>query len=42
MGNGRLDPTAALLLHDQAAEKGLDAADCTQLLVWWLGEGGKA
>ncbi len=27
---------------DQAASKGLDAADCTQLLVWWLGEGGKA
>jgi 3-hydroxyisobutyrate dehydrogenase len=27
---------------DQAASEGLDAADCTQLLVWWLGEGGKA
>jgi 3-hydroxyisobutyrate dehydrogenase len=27
---------------DQAASIGLDAADCTQLLVWWLGEGGKA
>ncbi len=27
---------------DQAASQGLDAADCTQLLVWWLGEGGKA
>jgi 3-hydroxyisobutyrate dehydrogenase len=27
---------------DQAASQGLDAADCTQLLVWWLSEGGKA
>ncbi len=26
---------------DQAAAKGLDGSDCTQLLVWWLGEGGK-
>jgi 3-hydroxyisobutyrate dehydrogenase len=26
---------------DQAASIGLDAADCTQLVVWWLGEGGK-
>jgi 3-hydroxyisobutyrate dehydrogenase len=26
---------------DQAAAKGLDGADCTQLLVWWLKEGGK-
>lgn len=27
---------------DQAASNGLEAADCTQLLVWWLGQGGKA
>ena len=26
---------------DQAASTGLDTADCTQLLVWWLREGGK-
>ena len=48
-----LDQAAAYNVHlpltaqtlksfDQAASKGLDAADCTQLLVWWLGEGGKA
>jgi len=37
-------PVTALALKsfDQAARKGLDSADCTQLLVWWLGEGGKA
>ncbi len=37
-------PVTALALKsfDQAAGKGLDSADCTQLLVWWLGEGGKA
>jgi 3-hydroxyisobutyrate dehydrogenase len=27
---------------DRAASQGLDAADCTQLLVWWLGQGNKA
>jgi 3-hydroxyisobutyrate dehydrogenase len=27
---------------DEAAAKGLNGADCTQLLVWWLSEGGKA
>ena len=27
---------------DQAAEQGLDGSDCTQLLVWWLSEGGKS
>lgn len=26
---------------DRAAQKGLDAADCSQLPVWWLAEGGK-
>ncbi len=37
-------PLTALALEcfDQAAMQGLDAADCTQLPVWWLGEGGKA
>jgi 3-hydroxyisobutyrate dehydrogenase len=34
--------TQTLKSFDQAASQGLDAADCTQLLVWWLGEGGKA
>ncbi len=33
--------TQTLKSFDQAALKGLDAADCTQLLVWWLNEGGK-
>lgn len=32
----------ALKCFDRAASTGLDPADCTQLLVWWLGEGGKA
>ncbi|HVE54481.1 MAG TPA: NAD(P)-dependent oxidoreductase [Ramlibacter sp.] len=27
---------------DRAAGEGLDAADCSQLPVWWLGGGGKA
>jgi len=27
---------------DRAAGQGLDAADCSQLPVWWLGRGGKA
>ena len=37
-------PLTALALQcfDRAAGAGLDAADCTQLPVWWLGEGGKA
>lgn len=37
-------PVTALALEsfDQAARQGLNSADCTQLLVWWLGEGGKA
>ena len=33
--------TLALQCFDQAAEKGLDSADCTQLPVWWLAEGGR-
>lgn len=41
---GRQMPlTAETLKHfDRAAEQGLDAADCAQLPVWWLREGGKA
>ncbi len=27
---------------DRAAQRGLDGADCSQLPVWWLAEGGKA
>ena len=39
----RLPLTAlALQCFEQAAGTGLDAADCTQLPVWWLSEGGKA
>lgn len=36
-------PVTALALEsfDQAASQGLDSADCTQLLGWWLSEGGK-
>jgi 3-hydroxyisobutyrate dehydrogenase len=30
-----------LKCFDRAASQGLDAADCTQLLVWWLGQGSK-
>jgi hypothetical protein len=32
----------ALKPFDEAASQGLDAKDCTALLVWWLGQGGKA
>lgn len=32
---------ATLKSFDQAAESGLNAADCTRHLVWWLHEGGK-
>lgn len=41
---GRALPlTAATLAHfDRAAQAGLDGADCSQLPVWWLAEGGKA
>ncbi len=31
----------ALQAFEQAAASGLDAADCTQLPVWWLREGGR-
>jgi 3-hydroxyisobutyrate dehydrogenase len=35
--------TAATLANfDRAAASGLDQADCAQLPVWWLAEGGKA
>jgi 3-hydroxyisobutyrate dehydrogenase len=30
----------ALEKFNQAAESGLDGKDCTQLPVWWLGQGG--
>jgi 3-hydroxyisobutyrate dehydrogenase len=33
--------SGALKSFDEAASQGLDAKDCTQLLVWWLGQGGK-
>jgi 3-hydroxyisobutyrate dehydrogenase len=32
----------ALRIFERAAARGHDAADCTQLPVWWLAEGGKA
>jgi 3-hydroxyisobutyrate dehydrogenase len=32
---------ATLASFDQAAASGLDPADCTRLLTWWLGEGGQ-
>ncbi len=36
-------PVTAVALEkfDAAAKAGLDASDCTQLLVWWLAQGGK-
>lgn len=36
-------PLAAIALKsfDQAAGSGLDSKDCTELPVWWLGEGGR-
>lgn len=41
---GREMPLTAETLKnfDRAAEQGLDAADCAQLPVWWLREGGRA
>jgi 3-hydroxyisobutyrate dehydrogenase len=41
---GRNMPLTAETLKnfDRAAQQGLDAADCAQLPVWWLREGGKA
>jgi 3-hydroxyisobutyrate dehydrogenase len=43
MQHAKLPLTAlALQCFEQAAGAGLDGADCTQLPVWWLREGGKA
>jgi 3-hydroxyisobutyrate dehydrogenase len=41
--NGLSLPVTALTLQslERASRAGLDAADCTQLPVWWLAEGGK-
>lgn len=33
--------SATLANFDEAAQGGLDAADCTRLLVWWLASGSK-
>ncbi|MDB5750111.1 MAG: 3-hydroxyisobutyrate dehydrogenase-like protein [Ramlibacter sp.] len=40
---GRDLPLTAVTLEnfDRAAQAGLDGADCSQLPVWWLAEGGK-
>jgi 3-hydroxyisobutyrate dehydrogenase len=39
----KLPLTEETLRHfERAAQVGLDNADCAQLPVWWLGEGGKA
>ena len=37
-------PLTALALQqfDAAAQSGLDARDCSELLVWWLSQGGRA
>jgi 3-hydroxyisobutyrate dehydrogenase len=37
-------PLTALALQqfDTAAQSGLDARDCSELLVWWLSQGGRA
>lgn len=42
--HGRELPLTALALgcFERAAAAGLDRSDCTQLPVWWLGQGGKA
>jgi 3-hydroxyisobutyrate dehydrogenase len=42
-GQHRKMPLTAATLEsfEAAARSGLDAADCTQLLVWWLGQGGQ-
>ena len=43
LGQRQLPLTAlALQSFERAAAAGLDAADCSQLPVWWLREGGKA
>jgi 3-hydroxyisobutyrate dehydrogenase len=43
-GRGRSLPLTSETLKnfDRAAQRGLDGADCSQLPVWWLAEGGKA
>jgi 3-hydroxyisobutyrate dehydrogenase len=42
LGKVSLPLTARTLQNfDQAAAQGMDASDCTQLLVWWLNQGGK-
>lgn len=33
--------SATLKSFDQAAAAGFDSADCTQILAWWLAQGGK-
>jgi hypothetical protein len=37
-------PLTALALEkfDAAAQSGLDGKDCSELLVWWLSQGGHA
>jgi 3-hydroxyisobutyrate dehydrogenase len=42
--HGRKLPLTAQTLasFERAAARGLDAADCSQLPVWWLAEGGRA
>ena len=40
--SGRLPLTEETLRHFERAAVTLDAADCAQLPVWWLREGGKA
>jgi 3-hydroxyisobutyrate dehydrogenase len=42
--HGRRLPLAEETLRnfERAAQQGLDGADCSQLPVWWLAEGGKA
>ncbi|GAB3645314.1 NAD(P)-dependent oxidoreductase [Ramlibacter alkalitolerans] len=42
--HGRQLPLTAATLasFERAAARGLDGADCTQLPVWWLAEGGRA
>jgi 3-hydroxyisobutyrate dehydrogenase len=41
--HGRELPLASETLKnfDRAAGRGLDGADCSQLPVWWLAEGGQ-
>jgi len=41
LANGRSLPltTLALRQFDLAAQSGMDAKDCSELLVWWLKQG---